>query len=104
MNRVVKKVGQLNSLTTEWKSLENEKERYYRSHLRNNDIGSTTIQTLYLMQERIDSLVVRIVKTVDWFYRNDEDFDNEVATYLYNENSSSIHRGLSNLIPFIYQK
>ena len=98
MTRAEKNEALLNNLTTEWSSLEKEKGAYYRNKGLENDLSSTTIQTLYLMQERIDSLVIQIVKKVDWFHRNDEDFDNEVACQIYDLYAEQIHRGLTSLV------
>lgn len=98
MTRAEKQEVRLNKYTAEWSALENEKRHYYRKKWLENDLESSTIQTLYLMQDRIDYLVLQIVKKVDWFIHNDEDFDNEVARIVYNQYASGLHRGLTCLL------
>lgn len=98
MTRAERYEVRLKNYTTEWCSLEKEKENYYRQMWLENDLGTHTIQTLYMMQERIDFLVFQIVKRVDWFMRSDEDFDNEVAHMIYDKYADGVHRGLTSLI------
>ena len=98
MTRAEKQEVRLNKFTTEWSALEKEKRHYYRQKWLENDLESSTIQTLYMMQDRIDLLVFQIVKKVDWFIRNDEDFDNEVASMIYDKYASGLHRGLTSLM------
>lgn len=96
--REMAKKVRLESLTTAYCLAENNKEKYFNDKCAEKDYSSTTIQTLYIMQEHIDHLVKEIVKTVDWFIRNDLDHNNEVATLVYNYFAPQIRRGLSNLI------
>ena len=98
MSRAEKNEVLLKTYTTEWCSLEIEKRTYYRQKGMENDLSSTTIQTLYIIQERIDFLVSQIVKKVDWFRRNDEDFDNEIACQVYDQYAEQLHRGITSLI------
>lgn len=98
IDRVVKQRNRLDNYCTEWCALENEKQQYFRRAYLNKDFSSGTIQTLYMMQDRIDYLVFQIVKKVDWFHNTDNDFDNEVATYIYNEYASGLHRGITVLM------
>ena len=98
MSRAEKQEVRLRNYTSEWTSLENEKRSYYREQWLNGDLDTVTIQTLYLMQDRIDYLVLQIVKKVDWFIRNDEDFDNDVAHMIYDKYASGLHRGLTSLL------
>ena len=86
----------LGQYTTEYLSLEMEKEKYYREHL--NDMSRTTIVTLYQMQAYIDSVIKRICILVGRLIREDIEFDNEVATLVYNYYAPSIRRGLSDLL------
>lgn len=86
----------LGQYTTEYLSLEMEKEKYYREHL--NDMSRTTIVTLYQMQVYIDSVIKRICILVGRLIRDDVEFDNEVATLVYNYYAPSIRRGLSDLL------
>ena len=86
----------LNQYTTEYLSLERDKERYYTEHI--NDMSRTTIVTLYQMQAYIDSVIKRICILVERLNRNDIDYDNECATLVYNYYSPSIKRGLSDLL------
>ena len=86
----------LDGYTTEYLALEREKERYYKAHI--EDMSRTTIVTLYLMQERIDTVIKQIINTVDRLNRWGIDFDNEVATLVYNYYEPSIRRGLSDLL------
>ena len=98
MTRAEKQEVRLNKFTTEWSALEKEKRHYYRKKWLENDLESSTIQTLYMMQDRIDYLVLQIVKKVDWFIRNGEYFDNEIAIQVYNQYASGLHRGLTCLL------
>ena len=88
----------LGQYTTEYLSLEREKEAYYREHI--NDMSRTTIKTLYLQQAYIDTVIKKICKLVGRLHLADVDFDNEVATLVYNYYEPSIRRGLSDLIQF----
>lgn len=97
-DRALKKLVHLDTLCTEWSSLEKIKERFYRQRLHHRDIGTGTIQTLYLMQVRIDYLVRQIVRDVEWFIHNDMNIDNEVAMNVFNTYGFSIRHGLSTLI------
>lgn len=94
--RNMKLLIRLGQYTTEYLSLEMEKEKYYREHI--NDMSRTTIVTLYQMQAYIDSVIRRIVILVGRLIKDDIDFDNEVATLVYNYYSPSIRRGLSDLL------
>lgn len=86
----------LGQYTTEYLSLEMEKEKYYREHF--NDMSRTTIVTLYQMQAYIDSVIKRICTLVGRLIKDDIDYDNEVATLVYNYYAPSIRRGLSDLL------
>ena len=86
----------LNQYTTEYLSLEMEKEKYYREHL--NDMSRTTIVTLYQMQAYIDTVIKKICMLVDRINRLGLDYDNECATLVYNYYAPSIRRGLSDLL------
>ena len=86
----------LNQYTTEYLSLERDKEMYYTEHI--NDMSRTTIVTLYLKQAYIDSVIKKICILVGRLNRNDIDYDNECATLVYNYYSPSIKRGLSDLL------
>ena len=94
--RNLKLMTRLNQYTTEYLSLEMEKEKYYREHI--NDMSRTTIVTLYQMQAYIDSVIKRICMLVGRLIKDDIEFDNEVATLVYNYYSPSIRRGLSDLL------
>ena len=86
----------LNQYTTEYLSLEMEKEKYYREHI--NDMSRTTIVTLYQMQAYIDTVIKKICMLVDRINRLGLDYDNECATLVYNYYAPSIRRGLSDLL------
>lgn len=92
----LKMVIRLNQYTTEYKALEKEKEEFYKSHI--NDMSRTTIQTLYLQQQYIDSIIKRIVMLVDNLIANEIDFDNECATLVYNYYMPYIRRGFDILL------
>lgn len=94
--RELKVKVRLGQLTTEYMSLEREKETYYREHI--NDMSRTTIVTLYLMQAHIDTVIKQICTRVGQCTINDWDIDNECATLVYNYYSPRIKRGLSDLI------
>ena len=94
--RNLKLMTRLNQYTTEYLSLEMEKEKYYREHI--NDMSRTTIVTLYQMQAYIDSVIKRICMLVGRLIKDDIDFDNEVAKLVYDYYSPSIRRGLSDLL------
>lgn len=96
LERELKVRVRLNQLTTEYLSLEQEKEKYYREHI--NDMSRTTITTLYLMQEYIDTVIRQIIIRVGQCMRNDWDIDNEVATLVYNYYEPQIRRGLGILL------
>lgn len=86
----------LGQLTTEYCSLERDKEKYYIDHI--HDMSRTTIVTLYLKQAYIDTVIKRIITTVDRLNRAEVEFDNECATLVYNYYAPSIRRGLSDLL------
>lgn len=86
----------LNQYTTEYLSLEMEKEKYYREHI--NDMSRTTIVTLYQMQAYIDCVIKKICSLVGRLMREQIDFDNECAMLVYNYYSPAIKRGLSDLL------
>lgn len=92
--RVTKNKEKLDNLCIEYCKLEEEKRQYYSKNYWEDDLSSHTIQTLFLMQIGIDQLVRKIVKSVDWFIRNDADHDNECATLVYNYYAPMLHRGL----------
>lgn len=94
--REIKMLARLNKYTTEYMSLEREKETYYRQNLRN--ITRTNIITLYMMQNYIDVVIKQICMLVARLDRNGIDYDNEVATYVYSEYGSLIKRGLFELL------
>ena len=83
-------------LTTEYCSLERDKEKYYISHIK--DISRTAIVTLYLKQAYIDTVIRRIVSLVSRLIRADVDIDNECAIEVYNYYSPNLRRGLSDLL------
>ena len=86
----------LNRYTTEYLTLEREKEAYYVAHVR--DISRTAIVTMYLMQSNIDCLIKQICTLTGRLIRDDVDIDNEVAIELYNYYEPRIKRGLSDLL------
>ena len=94
--REMKMLVRLEKYTTEYMSLEREKEIYYTKNVRN--ISRTVIVTLYLKQCYIDTVIKQICILVGRLNRNDIDYDNEVATYIYNTYASGIKRGLSDLL------
>lgn len=86
----------LNQYTTEYLSLERDKEKYYREHI--NDMSRCSIVTLYLMQAHIDTIIKQICIAVGRCIRYEIDYDNECATLVYNYYEPSIRRGLSDLL------
>lgn len=104
MERLVKKdelveqsmVVRLNQYTAEYRALEEEKERYYRKNI--NNITREIIQSLYLQQYYIDTRIKAICKLVDALNNLQIDFDNEIATQVYNYYAPLLKRGLSPLI------
>lgn len=93
--REMKMLIKLGECTAEYLALEREKEIYYVSHVK--DLDRTTIITLYLMQKHIDGMIKKIIRLVDRLDRNGIDFDNEVATMVYNHYEPLIRRGLLEL-------
>ena len=87
----------LDSVVKEYLTLEKEKEDYYKAKLEEKDLSRTTIITLYLMQENIDTLTKRIITLMDRMIRNDIEVDNEVALLVYDYYEPQIKRGLSDL-------
>lgn len=94
--RALKMLVRLNQYTTEYLTLEKEKETYYKEHI--NDMSRTTIVTLYLMQAHIDTVIRQICILVGRLMRNDIEFDNECAVLVYNYYAPAIRRGLSDLL------
>ena len=94
--RKLEMLVRLNQYTTEYLSLEMEKEKYYREH--SNDMSRTTIVTLYQMQAYIDCVIKKICTLVGRLIKDEIDFDNECATLVYNYYAPSIKRGLSDLL------
>ena len=94
--REMKLLVRLNQYTTEYLSLEMEKEKYYREHA--NDMSRTTIVTLYQMQAYIDTIIKKICMLVGRLIKDDIEFDNEVATLVYDYYNPSIKRGISDLL------
>lgn len=94
--REMKMLINLGQYTTEYLALEREKEKYYLSNTK--DMSRTTIVTLYLMQSNIDVVIKKIMSLVDRLIRNGVEFDNEVATLVYDYYAPSIKRGLSDLL------
>lgn len=94
--RELKVRTRLNQLTTEYLSLEHEKEEYYKGHV--DDMSRTTIVTLYLMQAHIDTVIKQICTRVGQMTLNDWDIDNECATLVYNYYAPAIKRGWSDLL------
>lgn len=86
----------LNKYTTEYCALEREKESYYIANVR--DISRSAIQSLYLQQAYIDSKIKQIICIVQRLNRHQVDFDNEIATMLFNQYEPYIRRGCSPLI------
>ena len=95
--RELREKVRLDSYVKEYLALENEKEAYYESKLKDKDLSRTTIHTLYLMQERIDLLTKRIITMVDRMRNNDHDIDNEVAILVYDYYEPQLRRGLCDL-------
>ena len=95
--RELREKVRLDSVVKEYLALEKEKEEFYANKLREKDLSRTTIQTLYLMQEYIDTVTKRIITIVDRMRRNDIDVDNEVAILVYDYYEPQIRRGLSDL-------
>ena len=93
--RNMKMVVRLNQYTTEYVSLAKQKEDFCKSHY--HDITREAIHSLYLQQSYIDSVVRNIVKTVRYLIEEQVDFDNEVATIIFNYYDPLIKRGLSDL-------
>lgn len=85
-------VVRLNKYTVEYCSLEREKEITFRRYFYQNNYSRTAITTLYLRQSYIDTLIKKIVMLVRRLYRNEVDFENEVATMLFNEYDSQLRR------------
>ena len=94
--RELKMLIRLNQYTTEYLSLEMEKEKYYREHA--HDMSRTTIVTLYQMQAYIDCVIRKICILVGRLMKEDIDFDNECAVLVYDYYNPSIKRGISDLI------
>ena len=88
-------VVMLQQTTTEYVALEEEKERYYRQNIGKAD--RVVIHSLYLRQIYLDSLIRKIYKMVDALISLEIDFDNEVATQIYNHYNPQIKRGLTTL-------
>ena len=95
--RELKDKVRLDSVVKEYLALEKEKEDYYKTKLEEKDLSRTTINTLYLMQEYIDTVTRKIITLVDRMKRNDMDIDNEVAILVYDYYEPQIRRGLSDL-------
>lgn len=93
--RNMKMVVRLNQYTTEYLSLEKQKEEFYKNHY--CDTSREVIQSLYLQQCYIDTVVKNIIKTVRYLNEEQVDFDNETATVIYNYYEPLIKRGLSDL-------
>ena len=96
IEREMKMQIRLGQYTTEYLSLEMDKEKYYREHI--NDMSRTTIVTLYMMQAHIDTVIRQICGLVGRLMKDDVEFDNEVATLVYNYYAPSIRRGISDLL------
>ena len=96
-NREIKTMVKLNSITTEYLRLEKEKREYALEKAKSDTLDKTAVETLYLMQERLNTLTKQIVLLVDRCIDNDYDMDNERATVVYNYYKPLIRRGLFNL-------
>lgn len=94
--REIAMLARLNQYTAEYMALEREKDLYYMQHIK--DKSRTAITTLYLMQTNIDTVIKQICMLVRRLDRNGIDYDNEVATILFNQYDSYIRRGLFDLI------
>lgn len=79
---------ELNSLVTEYCSLERDKETYYTKHLK--DKSRDAIYSLYLRQRLIDNVVKRIAILVENLMSHDVDIDNEIALMLFDEYERSL--------------
>ena len=79
---------ELNSLVTEYCSLERDKEVYYTKHLK--DKSRDAIYSLYLRQRLIDHVVKRIYIMVEKLIDHDVDIDNEIALMLFDEYERSL--------------
>ena len=75
-------VVKLNQLTTCYKALEEAKERHYKNNI--STITKDVINSLYIQQCHNDDLVKKICKLVDVLIALDIDFNNELATLIYN--------------------
>ena len=96
-NREIKTMVKLNSVVTEYLRLEEEKRQYALEKAKSDTLDKTAVETLYLMQERLNTLTKQIVLLVDRCIDNDYDMDNECATVIYNYYKPLIRRGLFNL-------
>lgn len=81
----------LDNLVSEYCACENEKRAYYTAHLR--DKSRTTIRTLYLKQEYIDTLLKRIVMIVERLMAKDVEITNELAIMIFDEYEKQIVAG-----------
>ena len=95
--RELREKVRLDSMVKEYLALEKEKEEYYLSKAESKDLSRTTIQTLYLMQEYLDTVTKKIINMVDRMRKEDIDVDNEVAILVYDYYEPQIRRGLSDI-------
>ena len=91
--RELKTLRKLDTTTIEYMACEREKEELIMKMAFNRDFSRTSVVTLHLMQEHIDTLVKRIVILVGRCHRNQYDYDNEVATMLYDKIEPKMRRG-----------
>ena len=97
VERELREKVRLDSVVKEYLALEKEKEEYYLAKANSKDLSRTTIQTLYLMQEYLDTVTKKIITIVDRMRREDIEVENEVAILVYNYYEPQIRRGLSDL-------
>ena len=88
----------LDNFVSEYVALEKDKEEKIKSMFYDRDYSSGAVQTLYYLQDRIDYLIMRIISASDRLISNDLEIGNEIAVAVYNEHSSSMHRGISVLM------
>ena len=81
--KVAKELNKLNTYCAMWVTLENEKEKLFREIQRSRNYTGGAIKSLVFHQSLIDKWTKKIVKKVQWFYDNEVDFNNEVATFVH---------------------
>ena len=86
----------LDQYTAEYLTLERQKEQYFKDH--SSTPTREVILTLHLQQEYIDTVIRRICMLVRRCHFNEIDFDNEVATMVYDKYDSNYRKGFLDLI------